>query len=233
MIDDATDMMRLHVEALFTLDAAGRLLAVNEPGGAEAPRFFLGRTADGNVWWFRHDVDARLADDLRALCAARPTRLELEADDAAVAPFIERLARERPVRRTWAGPAFRFPADLPDDDGAVRVTSGNATVLEPYLEAWRADVAAGVPMAAVLHDGRAVSVCCSVRATPRAHEAGVETHPDFRGRGHGARAVAAWARTVRAMHRVPLYSTSWDNEASRAVARKLRLIQFGADLHVT
>jgi hypothetical protein len=37
--------MRLHVEALFTCDAAGRFIAVNEPAGAVAPRFFLGRTA--------------------------------------------------------------------------------------------------------------------------------------------------------------------------------------------
>lgn len=39
---DAKDLMRLHVEALFTRDAAGRLLVVNEPTGAAAPRFFWG-----------------------------------------------------------------------------------------------------------------------------------------------------------------------------------------------
>jgi RimJ/RimL family protein N-acetyltransferase len=66
-----------------------------------------------------------------------------------------------------------------------------------------------------------------------AHEAGVETVPTFRGRGFAAQVVAAWVGAVREMGFVPLYSTSWENEASRSVARKLSLIQFGSDLHIT
>jgi predicted GNAT family acetyltransferase len=76
-------------------------------------------------------------------------------------------------------------------------------------------------------------VCASVRVTVDAHEAGVETHPDFRGRGQGARAVAAWATLVRESGAVPLYSTSWSNEASRRLASRLGLVQFGSDLHIT
>jgi hypothetical protein len=45
--------------------------------------------------------------------------------------------------------------------------------------------------------------------------------------------VAAWADAVRATGVVPLYSTAWKYQASRAVARRLGLVQFGADLHVT
>ncbi|ETX02310.1 MAG: hypothetical protein ETSY1_04010 [Candidatus Entotheonella factor] len=51
------ELMQIHVEALFTYDAMGHLYRVNEPGGAVAPRFFLGRTAAGHEWRFRHDVD--------------------------------------------------------------------------------------------------------------------------------------------------------------------------------
>ena len=80
---------------------------------------------------------------------------------------------------------------------------------------------------------RAVSICGSARITSRAHEAGVETHPDFRGRGHAVKVVAAWARAVREDGRIPLYSTSWENEASRDVARKLGLVQYGVTFHVT
>ena len=82
-------------------------------------------------------------------------------------------------------------------------------------------------------DGRAVSVCASVRRSTAAHEAGVETAPQYRGRGLAPRAVAAWARAVLTMDRVPLYSTSWQNEASRNVARKLGMTHFGNDLPIT
>jgi hypothetical protein len=35
------------------------------------------------------------------------------------------------------------------------------------------------------------------------------------------------------MGRTPLYSTSWENEASLALAKKLGLPQYGVDLHIT
>jgi RimJ/RimL family protein N-acetyltransferase len=232
MVNDK-ELMRLHVEALFTLTDTRRLLSVNEPGGAAAPRFFIGWTKDGNAWWFRHDLDAALVEDLNALSRSQPIQLIGGASPSSAAPFIDLLAREGRAPKTWEGPAFSFPSELPDNNLAIRVTSENAEVLEPFLDAWRGDVVAGIPMTAVLEDGKAICVCCSVRITPQAHEAGVETHPDFRGRGYAARAVAAWGRTVRAMERVPLYSTSWENTSSRTLAKKMGLIQFGTDLHIT
>ncbi len=41
---------------------------------------------------------------------------------------------------------------------------------------------------------------------------------------------ASWASATRATGQIPLYSTSWDNHASRAVARELGLVQYAADL---
>lgn len=225
--------MRLHVRALFTLDRDGQLLALNESSGGPAPRFFLGRTLQGTAWWIRRYVGADLAEELRVLCEAEPTPARLEADPASDHHFVAALARKGPVTRVWSGPAFRCPPDLVPDGTAIRVTSANAAVLSPYLEEWRVDVDGGVPMAATLHHGRAVSVCCSVRVTDGAHEAGVETHPDFRGRGHASTAVAGWATAVRELGCLPLYSTSWENERSRKLASRLGLVQFGSDLHIT
>jgi len=229
----ALELMRLRAEALFTVDAEGRILRVNEPGGAPAPPFFFGRTSEGSVWRFRDDVSSALAGDLAVLVNGSQTLGPEALMPIDPAPFIERISRDRPIQRVGSGPAFVVPIGSDRRSSAVAVTADTASVLSPYLESWLPDLESGVPMAAVLHGGRAVSVCCSVRVTPRAHEAGVETHAEFRRQGHAEGAVTAWAALVRRMGAIPLYSTSWVNHASRAVARKLELDQFGVDLSIT
>jgi RimJ/RimL family protein N-acetyltransferase len=225
--------MRLHVEALFTHDAEGRLVRVNEPDGAPAPRFFLGNTVDGVVLRFRHDVGPDLRRELDA--ASQADGLPQRGLDSPPDPsrYEAIMARVAPIQRTWAGPAFSFPQELSVAAGTVHVTEANAQLLHRFLQPWEPDVPLCRPMLALSVDGHAVAVCCSVRRTNGAHEAGVETAPSYRGRGYAARVVTAWARAVRDMGRMPLYSTSWQNEASRAVARKLALIHFGNDVHIS
>jgi RimJ/RimL family protein N-acetyltransferase len=230
-------LMRLHVAALFTHDARGRLLRVNEPGGGPAPRFFLGRTAEGSEWRVRHDVDDALARELAAMCYDELPGAELRVPpDAAAryeaARYEATLARVAPVEKREAGPAYAFPSELPAAAGTVIVTAERSGLLRAHLAPWQEDVERGALVVAALAGDAAVAVCATVRATPAAVEAGVETAPDFRRRGHGRRAVAAWARLVREAGLVPLYSTSWENAASRALARSLGLRQFGADLHL-
>ena len=53
------ELLRIQIETLFTKDARGRLVRLNEPNGKPAPRFFLGTTIDGNEWRVRHDVSCR------------------------------------------------------------------------------------------------------------------------------------------------------------------------------
>jgi GNAT superfamily N-acetyltransferase len=225
--------MRVHVEALFTHDVEGDLVRVNEPDGAPAPRFFLGRTVDGSVRRFRHDVDNDVRRQLEAASEDDILRAQTLGSPISPSRYEDILGRVAPVLRSWSGPAFCFPKELHAGIGTILVTHGNAQLLHPLLQGWVPDVRLCQPMVALTVDGRAVTVCCSVRRTDLAHEAGVETAPPYRGRGYAAHVVAAWARAVRDMGRVPLYSTSWQNEASRAVARKLGLIHFGSDLHIT
>jgi GNAT superfamily N-acetyltransferase len=230
---DAGELMRLHVRALFAQDGDGRLLTVNETGGAPAPRFFLGRTPSQKLWWIRHDVDASLVDELRRSARQSPAMTLWQSIPLVRANSL----RHSPagVRSSVCGQGLTStaPPDLAQMAAAVRITPANVELLTPYLRDWHVDVDAGVPMAASLHDGMAVSVCCSARVTDRAHEAGVYTHPEFHGRGHASRAVAEWAAAVWQSKCVPLYSTSWENRPSQALARRLGLVQFGVDLHIT
>ena len=106
----------------------------------------------------------------------------------------------------------------------------NLGILERNFRGWTANEIAGrSPVLAVVDDGHAVSICCCARRSDLAAEAGLETAAAFRGRGYGPRVTAAWALEIRSSGRVPLYSTSWANEASLAVARKLGLLMCASD----
>ena len=234
LVKQPRELMRVQAAVLFTHDARGRMDRVNEPNGGRAPRLFIGRTPHGSVWRFRNDLDDALIRRLDSVCSC-----EAPGDEYLVAPhgaitYEELLAGHAPIERVEAGPAFRFPTELPPaTPDTVFVTADNADVLRPHLASWLQDVEWGRLLVAVVHDNEAVSVCCTVRENDIAHEAGVETPPQFRGRGYAAQAVLAWATAVRARRRVPLYSTSWENSASQALAAKLRLVRYGTDLHIT
>jgi predicted GNAT family acetyltransferase len=93
-------------------------------------------------------------------------------------------------------------------------------------------VASRAPIAALVEEGRVRSICYAATGPAPAVEAGVDTVEDARGRGFAPRVVAAWAAEMHRARRIPFYSTSWSNTASRAVARKLGLVQFGTDWHL-
>ena len=86
---------------------------------------------------------------------------------------------------------------------------------------------------AMVVEGASVSVCFSARSSRDAAEAGVETLPEHRSRRYAGAVTAAWAAQVRHQGRIPLYSTSWPNHASRRVAARLGLIQYATDFHIT
>ena len=108
----------------------------------------------------------------------------------------------------------------------------NADLLRTFPD-WRDEVDERQPFIVSVEDGAAVALCCSVRITSTAHAAGVETLPAARRRGMASQAVAAWARAVDDLGALALYSTSWDNVASQAVARRLGMKLIGVDFHVT
>lgn len=225
-------LLNWQVVTLFSLDSAGRLRCVNEPGEPEAPRFFLGRTTAGNVWRFRDDLPAEVVGALAALARLEPVPHALEPEVTYLGAFRDVLEEHEPVRQVWSGPAYRFPETLPPAPDTVRVTEGNAGVLEAGFPELRVNLAAVSPCVAVVQDAQAVAVCCSARTSAGAAEAGLETLAGFRGRGYAAAVVSGWAAAVREGGKTPLYSTSWDNRASRGVARRLGLTLYGTDLSI-
>lgn len=230
---DAPALMALHIDALFLLDAEHRLLAVNEPDPPPAPRLYLGRTRSGNTWRFRHDLPDEIVRTLAPLLRAEPIAPDLAQPPHCLPALHAILSRHAPVTETATGPAWHFPDHIPTPGhDVIAITLTNADLIRPIFPTLAADLPHRLPCMAILHDGRLASLCFSSRNTPHAAEAGLETLEPFRGRGYAASAVAAWARAVRAQARTPLYSTAWDNLPSRAVARKLGLVLYAADLTI-
>lgn len=230
------ELMAIQVRALFTSDAESRLLLVNEPGNlvTPAPRFFLGRTPAGNVMRFRADLPEELVQELKALCTDEPPlQTEFDAPPRHVERYVQLLEAYAPVESVSAGPAYYFSENTLPSRQPIAVTESNWEVFQGGFEKLLEELPLWHPFVALIEEGRAVSVCRSVRITAEGHEAGVETLPDYRGKGYAKDVVAEWAQRVRAIGALPLYSTSWDNEASQAVARSLRLKFYGADFHMS
>jgi RimJ/RimL family protein N-acetyltransferase len=227
-------LLELQVDALFTHDSAGQIVSTNEPDASPAPRFFLGRTHMGNLWRLRHNLPEITAYRLNELAAAEPVADDLRAEPRTIALFLEALSADQEVRHIWSGPAFRFSDTLPAQAiAATRITRATIHLLRQMnwdQAALARDFEEWEPMFAIVEGGVAVSLCFSSRLTEHAAEAGVETLEAYRGRGYASALVTSWAHAVRALGKVPLYSTSWDNLASQAVVRNLGLMQYGVDL---
>ena len=232
-----TEWMEIHVATLFDLDAHGRIRSLRRPwtrsGGA--PRFFMGRTPEGHVWRFRHDLPGERVRELEDLCRSEPRAEDLRRPPS-IAPAIRAaLQASGPTVREYRGPAFWIPEAARAAARAVRVTKAKAHLLDARFPWMKRPLESGAdigPVTAVVVDGEAVSLCYCARLSPEAAEAGVETLEAMRGRGFASAAVAAWAAAVRERGLRPLYSTAWENLASQGVARRLGMAAYGEDWEI-
>ena len=155
---------------------------------------------------------------LAALLEAEPCCLPAGKAPESRAAVRALLADSFELGTEYRGPAFLFPPEIEAARAVVEIDER-----EP----------GEAPCMALVVDGNAIAVCCTARRGKRAAEAGVETQEDFRQRGHATAVVSAWARRIRNEGLVPLYSTSWENTASRGVAARLGLIQYAENWHVS
>lgn len=225
-----TRLMRLHTNALYRFTPEGKLLAANRWDGGEAPRAYLARTPDTHYWFFRHDLPTTVCDSL--LRFGVPPHGD--SNTASFESTCEQIVgRHAPIQEVGGGPAYAFPTSTQPDAGNIaRITPSNAHLLAADMADWLPDVPHCQPFFACLEDGRAVAVCASVRISGAADEAGVETIAGSRRRGYATAVIRAWAHAVVAAGKVPLYSTSWDNQASQQVAARLGLALIGSDFHI-
>jgi RimJ/RimL family protein N-acetyltransferase len=217
----------VQLKTMFVLDGRGRIAPSPEPNTPPALLFALIRGVSSCASAVRADVPETVAAEIERLARQeRPIEdLQNPHDTPAHADTYLALLGGQ----INAGPAFTFPDRIAHSSDVTLIEC--LELLERNFRGWVADeIPWRAPIVAVIDGGYPVSVCfCATRASENTVEAGLETAPAFRGRGFAPRVTAAWASTIRASGRIPLYSTAWTNTASRAVARKLGLIQYAVD----
>ena len=219
----------LHLQTLFVVDDAGRIVSTREPAPTPGPRFILVRGSAACAWAVHANVDDEISQELNRLAEEEPPIANLKQ-----IPLHAQRYTELVGGRVRAGPDFAFPASsfVPTHRAIERVE--DVQLLTRHFPTWIADEIAGrLPILAVIEDGSAVSVCFCARRSDVAAEAGLETAQAYRGRGYGPQVAVAWAQAVRASGRTPLYSTSWDNHASLSVAHKLGLDAYASNWSLT
>ncbi len=222
--------MEWHVDALFSHDTASRMVAVNEPDGAAAPRLFLGRTPVGNVLRVGAGVSRAVFDEINKVHAREPTTTDPSPTPRRAAAYREALEADARIQTERSGPCFWHPpSDHPVSARVIPLTAETRDRLHPALNDWGPGIEDTQPAFGRLVGDRIVAICASVRVTPSCHEAGVETAPDFRSNGYATQAVKTWVNRLSTIDVVPLYSTTWENCASRRLATKAGFIQYGVD----
>ena len=214
---------------LFDLDANGDLLAINEAEPEEpAPRLFVARGRSQIRAWFGRHVSGAVRAGCGSAVADLPAWDGRAPNPDLYEPIRRLLAGDAAVERVTAGPAFHFgqPVDSPAGLDVRVIDEASAPLLEAHFPYTRSHLALRSPVVGAVVDGCVVAACYSARKRPFAAEAGVDTIEPYRGRGLGPAVVARWARAAADSGMQPLYSTSWDNAASLAVARKLRLMAY-------
>ncbi|MFS0628419.1 GNAT family N-acetyltransferase [Brevibacillus sp. 179-C8.2 HS] len=219
------ELMDIHVNVLFKHDTDGRITLINEPPHDDAPRFFIGATKGGTVIRYHHLLTDHVVKELeRAISIGSGTP---------VAEIIHILNRVQPIQHVSIGPAFLFPDVRERSTKAIQITESNKELLLPHFPYTFDEWEYKQPCYAIVQNDRAVSVCCSARQSAKAAEASLHTIEEYRGKAYGVEVSNGWAAEVQNQERLALYSTSWDNFSSQSVAKKLQLIQYGTDLHIS
>ena len=216
------DLMTIQATVLYQHNQDGDLTQVNEPVAVPAPKFFLGHTRMGDIYRFHESMGEQARTALRSVLTQPQSHIN-------PAELVQALGE--PVWDLYLGPAYVFADGFGMASGAVPIDAQNKECLRETFPDLYAQWSRG-PICVVMKDGVAVSACYSARQTAKAAEAGVETLKSWQGFGFGVQATAAWAMAVQARERIALYSTSWDNLSSQAVAKKLKLRLYGMDFHL-
>jgi GNAT superfamily N-acetyltransferase len=243
MMDDMSstdvELLGTEIETLWLPNERGRLLRVRSRTFRAAPELVLAVGADGGQCLaFGVDVPDLVAHELEAVVSAAAAAADPAEPPSSVTRCMELLEDAFGPVVLSSGLSYVIPPGVRFSSTAAVTRSDHADVSSvggraPSSANWNDDEwrmlldgeLGAWSMASI--DGRIVSICHCARLADKGAEAGVWTDPDFRGQGHAAAVVAAWASLLAPTGRHLFYSTFRENRSSQRVAARLRLRQIG------
>lgn len=226
---DELACLRVEIETNFIRDERGRLLRERVPEFVPPPFVVIASARQGSEIAVGAHVPDPVADQILERFGDAPGSVPdpssppaeaeryLDLVTAACGPVV---AGGVPCFVIVEPPDFRRPATV------VLSTEDRAQEVLATRPPGRVDERRG-PWAAVVADGRMVSVCSTARSHEEGAEAGTWTDPRFRGRGYASAATAAWATLHAGSGRVLFYCTDEANRSSQRVAARLGLHPIG------
>jgi RimJ/RimL family protein N-acetyltransferase len=233
------ELLRIEIETLWVPDDRGRVVRVRSRTFRAAPELVLALGADGGQCLaFGVDVPDLVALELEAVVRGAAAAADPGEPPSGVARCVELLEDAFGPVVLSSGLSYVIPPGVRFSSTAAVTWSDGAEVSSlgrraPSSANWDADewrmLLDGVlgPWAMASIEGKIVSICHCARLADKGAEAGVWTDPDFRGQGHAAAVVAAWASLLAPTGRHLFYSTFRENRSSQRVAARLGLRQIG------
>jgi GNAT superfamily N-acetyltransferase len=228
------ELLDLEIGTIWVRSKEGRI--VSEANGRPGPWLVLATASGGMTYALGSELSGSMAERLAAVIAACPPPEEAREQPAALEPCRDVLEHEIGRTELSFGPSYlmsgyeSYRAGLPiasaQDAGtnALRAPEGGGWPADEWESLLRGGLG---PWSLAVEGERAVSVCHCARLSAQAAEAGVWTHPRYRGQGLAAAVTASWARQLKDSGRALFYSTSSDNLSSQRVAARLGLREIG------
>jgi hypothetical protein len=240
------DLVRAQLGSAFIFDADGTIVAHNDPPRTAADfKILLSGCAGGNIWHFAAGLDEARRSKIQRMFVTEPPLASFGQHPIHLALYMKVLANDAEPAKVSIGLNWHLPHDIAPPAAAAIVMSGTAEG-DALLDSFRQNgvppelVALGFtntgefwpPWCVVFEGSEIAALGFSARLGNAAADLGLVTVPEFRSRGFGSIATAAWAAHPALAHHTLFYSTQLSNLSSQRVTARLGLRFMGTTCRI-
>ncbi|MCL2006828.1 MAG: GNAT family N-acetyltransferase [Treponema sp.] len=231
------ELLEIRIRTLFTLSPESKLLSINEPSTIPkpAPRLYIGKTIDDTkidgkiIYYFGKDVLRETIEELKSFLERESALNESKLIDFQD-EYLKILAGVNYEKEIFYHHNWQIN---PSSNECILIAKENIDKINLGEFDWLAgEIHFCQPCFGITENNVLVSICRSVRIGDGAHEAGIETIEEHRGKSHAQKVLINWINKLQGSNIIPFYSTSIKNKASQRVAEKAGLKYSGIGLSI-